>query len=220
MNRTTILMEVRERTHISMAACKQALDATEWDLDRALQYIRDKGLGNVDRGHKVASEGMVVSYVHPGGKLAVLVEANVETDFAAKSEDFRQFCENVTLQVCSMNPRWVDRSEVPQDELEHQRKTIVEQAAEKFGPKAPAQAAERFIEGKLNKWYSETCLLDMPAVMSPQRTIGQMLDEVSSKVREKVVVRRFVRWVMGEGIEKAVSKDFADEAMQMARSST
>ena len=215
MDKTALIREVRERTHISMNVCRQALEAMDWDLDRTLQHIKDKNLGSVDRGHKVASEGIITSYVH-NGKVAVLVEVNVETDFAAKSDDFRKFCENVALQVCAMNPDWVSPDMVPLEDVEHAKALIAQQAAEKFGPKAPAQAAERFMQGKLAKWHSEHCLLEMTAVMDPQRTIRQMLDEVAAKVREKVVVRRFARWVMGEGIEKVETAGFANEALDMA----
>ena len=215
MDKTALIRELRERTHISMAVCRQALEATDWDLDRALRHIQDKGLGSVDRGHKVASEGVVMSYVH-NGRIAVLVEVNVETDFAARSDDFHKFCENVALQVCSMSPTWVSQKDLPAAEWERMVAGFMRQGVEKLGDKANAQVLQRFVEGKRAKWASENCLLDMPAVMDPKRTIGQMLEEVSSKVREKVEVRRFIRWVMGEGIKKAAGADFADEATAMA----
>ena len=207
--------ELREATGAGMMDCKKALAENDGDFEKAVTWLRERGIAKAaKRAGRVASEGTVSSYIHMGGKIGVLVEVNCETDFVARGEAFQQLVKDVCLQVCSTSPRWVEQSEVPAEAIEAEKRVYEAQAAETG---KPAQVCQKIAEGKLKKWFTEVCLLDQPFVKDDKKTIAELLTEVSGKTGEKVTVRRFVRFQLGEGIEKKES-NFAEEvAAELAK---
>ena len=199
---------LRESTGAGMMDCKKALDETGGDMDKAIAWLRERGIAKAaKRSDKVASEGAVHSYIHMGGKVGVLVEINCETDFVARGDDFQSLCKDVCLQICSTAPLAVRREELSESAIAAEKEIYVKQAAE---TSKPQDICEKIAEGKLKKWFSEVCLMDQQFVKDPDRSIDQLVTELSGKVGEKITVRRFVRYQLGEGIEKVVS-NFAEE---------
>ena len=199
---------LRESTGAGMMDCKKALDESGGDMDKAVAWLRERGIAKAaKRGDKVASEGAVHSYIHMGGKVGVLVEINCETDFVARGEDFQNLCKDVCLQICSTAPLAVRREELSEAAIAAEKEIYVKQAAETGKPQ---DICEKIAEGKLKKWFAEVCLMDQQFVKDPDRSIDQLVTELSGKVGEKITVRRFVRYQLGEGIEKVVS-NFAEE---------
>jgi len=181
-----------------MMDCKKALEETGGDFDKAVEILRKKGIEVASkRSGRTASQGAVASYIHMGGKIGVLVEVNCESDFVAKSEQFNAFVKDIAMQIAAASPDWVTREEVPAEALEKEREILREQAL-KTGK--PANVVEKIVEGKLSKFYSERCLLDQPFVKDQGKTVRQLLDELMAKTGEKCVVRRFVRFQLGEEI--------------------
>ncbi len=207
--------ELRDATGAGMMDCKRALAEKNGNFDEAVQYLREKGMAKAaKRASKVANEGAVASYIHMGGKIGVLVEVNCETDFVARGEAFQQFVKDVCLQICSATPQWVAKEEVPAEAYEAEKAVYVKQAEETG---KPPQICEKIAEGKMNKWYSEVCLLEQPFVKDDKKTIADLIAELTGKCGEKVAVRRFVRYELGEGIEKE-EQDFAAEvAAELAK---
>ena len=194
---------LREQTGAGMMDCKKALNETNGDFDAAVTWLREKGMASASkRAGKTASEGAVASYIHMGGKIGVLVEVNCETDFVARGEPFQEFCKDVCLQICSANPRWVRREEVPQSVTNAEMEIYKNQARDTGKPE---NILEKIAVGKLNKFYEENCLLEQRFVKDPDQTIEALMKELSGKVGEKIDVRRFSRFVLGEGIEKEES---------------
>lgn len=206
---------LRESTGAGMMDCKKALGETNGDFEAAVTWLRERGMAKAaKRSGRVAAEGAVSSYIHMGGKIGVLAEINCETDFVARGEDFQALCKDVCLQICSASPRWVTQEEVPAEAIEAEKAIYVAEAAETG---KPANVCEKIAEGKLKKWFSDVCLLDQPFVKDTDKTINQLLVDLSSKVGEKISVRRFVRYQLGEGIEKKES-NFAEEvAAELAK---
>jgi elongation factor Ts len=207
--------ELRESTGAGMMDCKKALNETGGDFEKAVAWLRERGIAKAaKRADKAASEGSVTSYIHMGGKIGVLAEINCETDFVARGDEFQQFCRDVCLQICSASPKYVRREEVPAEAVEAEKAIYVAQAKETGKPE---NVCEKIAEGKLNKWFSEICLLEQQFVKDPDKTIQQLIGELSGKCGEKVEVRRFVRFQLGEGIEKEES-NFAEEvAAELAK---
>ena len=190
--------ELREATGAGMMDCKKALSEANGDFDKAVTWLREKGMASAaKRADKTASEGAVTSYIHMGGKIGVLAEINCETDFVARGEKFQEFCKNVCLQICSAAPRWVRREDVPAEAIAAEKDIYVKQAAETG---KPANVCEKIAEGKLKKWYETACLLEQPFVKDPDRTIEQLMKELSGLVGEKIDIRRFARFQLGEGL--------------------
>lgn len=207
------VMQVRDRSKVSLNECKLALEEAGGDVEAALIVIQKKGLAkSMSRAGKVASEGYVHSYVHHG-RIGVMVEINCETDFTARSESFRALCETVAMQVAAMTPMYVSPGDVGHDVVELQTKIFEGQL---LADKKPQAAWAKIIPGKFTKWYSDVCLMQQESVERPGMTIEKLVAEVSHTTGEKIVVRRFVRWELGEGIEKAVKKDFAEEVAMTA----
>ncbi len=206
---------LRESTGAGMMDCKKALDESNGDMDKAVVWLRERGIAKAaKRSDKVASEGAVHSYIHMGGKVGVLAEINCETDFVARGDQFQELCRNICLQICSTAPLAVRREELNQDVVAAEMELYVKQAAETGKPK---DICEKIAEGKLKKWFSEVCLVDQQFVKDGDRTIDQLTTELSGKVGEKITIRRFVRYQLGEGIEKQVS-NFAEEvAAELAK---
>jgi len=194
---------LREMTGAGMMDCKKALNEKGGDFDAAVKYLREKGIASAaKRADRVASEGAVASYIHMGGKIGVLVEVNCETDFVARGDLFQEFCKDVCLQICSAAPRWVAREDAPQREVDAEKAIYKKQALDSGKPE---NIVEKIADGKLNKFFEESCLLEQKFVKDPDQTIEQIMEELSGKVGEKITVRRFERFELGEGIDKPES---------------
>jgi elongation factor Ts len=209
----TLIKDLRERTGAGMADCKKALTEVAGDMDKAIDYLRTKGLAKAaKKAGREATEGAVVSYIHGGGRIGVLVEVNCETDFVARNEDFQAFTREVALQIAAMNPQFVRRDEVAQDVIDREREVLVAKAKESGKPEPVVQ---KMVDGQITKWLKEICLLDQTWVKDPDKTIDQVQQELIAKIGENIKVRRFVRFELGEGLEKK-KDDFAAEVAKQA----
>lgn len=208
--------EVRNRSSVGMAECKSALEEAAGDVDKALEVLQKRGLLRAaSRAGRIAAQGKIGTYVHGDGSKVCMVEVNCETDFAAKSPTFKEFCENVAMQIVGMSPVYVQRTDVPEAQIAKQRE-IFEAQLRKEGK--PEQAVAKIVEGKLNKWLTEVCLLEQESVTSPKKTVDQVRAELVAQLGENVTIRRFTRWEVGEGIEKPVKEDYASEVAKLAGS--
>ena len=190
--------DLRERTGAGVMDCKAALEAAQGDLQGAVEYLRKKGLADAaKKSHREARDGVVVSYIHPGSKIGVLVEVNCETDFVARTEDFQQLVKDVAMQVAATNPSYVAREEVPGAVVEKEREIYRQQMADQ---KKPPQVIDKIIEGKLEKFYAESCLMEQPFIRdaSGKTRLKDMVDQATSKMGERIVVKRFARFQVGE----------------------
>ncbi|HEX3761837.1 MAG TPA: translation elongation factor Ts [Kofleriaceae bacterium] len=209
----TLIKDLRERTGAGMADCKKALTEVAGDMDKAIDYLRTKGLAKAaKKAGREATEGAVVSYIHGGGRIGVLVEVNCETDFVARNEDFQAFTREVALQIAAMNPQFVRREEVAQDVVDREREVLVAKAKESGKPEPVVQ---KMVDGQITKWLKEICLLDQTWVKDPDKTIDQVQQELIAKIGENIKIRRFVRFELGEGLEKK-KDDFAAEVAKQA----
>jgi elongation factor Ts len=209
----TLIKDLRERTGAGMSDCKKALTEVEGDVDKAIDYLRTKGLAKAaKKAGREATEGAVVSYIHGGGRIGVLVEINCETDFVARNEDFQAFTRDVALQIAAMNPQFVKKEEVSQGAIDREREVLVAKAKESGKPDAVVQ---KMVDGQITKWMKEICLLDQAFVKDPDKTIDQIQQELIAKIGENVKIRRFVRFELGEGLEKK-KDDFAAEVAKQA----
>jgi elongation factor Ts len=189
-----MVKELREKSGAGMMDCKAALQATAGDLEQAVDELRKKGLAAAQKkSARVTKEGAIDAYIHAGGKIGVLVEVGVETDFVARSEPFREFTHDLAMQVAASNPFWIRREEVPEGVVEREKAIYREQAKDK-----PANVIEKMVEGKLNKFFRETCLMEQPFVKDPDLTIEQLRTNLIGVIAENVEVRRFVRFQLGE----------------------
>ena len=208
---------LREKTGAGMMECKRALVEAEGAEERAIEILRERGLASAKKKEgRVAAEGVVGSYIHMGGKVGVLVEVNCETDFVARSEEFQQLVKDIAMHVAAAEPRYVSRDEVTPEMLEKERDIARAQA--KNDPKnanKPEQVIEKIVEGRLNKFYEEVVLLDQPFIKDPAKTVGELVTEKIAETGEKVTIRRFARYKMGEGLEKRAD-DFGDEVAKLA----
>ena len=209
----TLIKDLRERTGAGMADCKKALTEVGGDMDKAIDYLRTKGLAKAaKKAGREATEGAVVSYIHGGGRIGVLVEINCETDFVARNEAFQAFTREVALQIAAMNPQFVRREEVSQDVIDRERAVLVAKAKETGKPEPVVQ---KMVDGQISKWLKEICLLDQAWVKDSEKTIDQVQQELIAKIGENIKVRRFVRFELGEGLEKK-KDDFAAEVAKTA----
>jgi elongation factor Ts len=190
--------ELREKTGAGVMDCKKALAENKGDLEKATVWLREKGIASAaKRAGRVASEGSVGTYIHAGGKLGVLVEVNCETDFFAKGPDFQTLVKDVAMQIAATNPRCVRREELPSNILEQERQIYASQAA---GTGKPEQVIAKIVEGKIDKFYKEACLMEQSWVKDPNKTITELTGEYTGKSGEKIEIRRFVRFQLGEGL--------------------
>ncbi|MBC7340059.1 MAG: translation elongation factor Ts [Firmicutes bacterium] len=190
------LRRLREMTGAGLLDCKKALESAGGDLERAVRILREKGLAlAAKKAGREASEGIIDAYIHPGSRLGVLVEVNCETDFVARTPEFREFVHEVAMQIAAMNPTYVSRDQVPPEVLERE-KEILRVQAEAEGK--PPQVAERIVQGRLEKFFAQACLLDQPYIRDGQVTVGQLLTQLVARVGENVVIRRFARFDLGE----------------------
>jgi len=195
-----MVKELREKTGAGMMDCKKALAESGGDFQKAVDYLRQKGLATAaKRAGKVASDGQIGSYIHAGGKIGVLVEINCETDFVAKTEDFQAFTKDVAMHIAASNPLYVRREEVGPEVLDRERAIYRAQARD---AKKPEKVMEKIIEGKLEKFYSDVCLLEQPFIKDQNLAIQDLLNGLIGKLGEKIEVRRFSRFQVGEGIGK------------------
>jgi len=209
----TMIKDLRERTGAGMADCKKALQECEADAEKAIDYLRKKGLAKAaKKAGREATEGAVVSYIHAGGRIGVLVEINCETDFVARNEDFVAFTKDVAMQIAAMNPQFVRKEEVDEATVARERSVLIEKAKESGKPEA---IAAKMVEGQISKWMKEICLLDQTFVKNPDKTIDQIQQELIAKIGENIKIRRFVRFELGEGLEKK-KDDFAAEVAKQA----
>ncbi len=207
-----MVQELRQVTGAGMVDCKKALAECDGDMEKAKDYLRKKGLATASKkAGRIAAEGMVHAYIHGGGRIGVLLEVNIETDFAARTEDFRDLVHQIALHIAAFSPQYVRREEVPAEVIAHEREIYIEQLRNEG---KPDKVIEKIVEGKINKFYSEVCLMDQPFAFDTKITITDMVNNVTAKIGEKISVRRFVRWELGEGLEKRVydlAKDVAAE---------
>jgi elongation factor Ts len=206
---------LRDRTGAGMMDCKNALEETGGDEEKAVELIQKKGLAKVaKKAGAIAAEGVIHAYIHAGSRIGVLVEVNSQTDFVARSPEFIEFVNGVGLQIAAMNPLYVRRADIAADALVKQKEMFLGQMDEEeaaSGKKRPAEVREKIVAGKLDKWQAEVCLDEQPAVISEEgKSIAQIGEALSAKIGEKISVRRFVRYELGEGIEKK-KVDFAAE---------
>ena len=213
----TMIKDLRERTGAGMSDCKKALVEVGGDMDKAIDWLRAKGLSKAaKKAGREATEGAVVSYIHGGGRIGVLLEVNCETDFVSRNEDFQAFTREVAMQIAAMNPQFVRKEEMGEDVIAKEREVLIAKAKE--DPKnanKPEQVLTKIIEGQLNKWSKEICLLDQAFVKDPDKTIDQLLQALIAKIGENIKIRRFVRFELGEGLEKKKG-DFAAEVAAQA----
>jgi elongation factor Ts len=209
----SMIKDLRERTGAGMSDCKKALVEVGGDMDKAIDYLRAKGLSKAaKKAGREATEGAVVSYIHGGGRIGVLVEINCETDFVSRNEDFQSFTRDVALQIAAMNPQFVRKEEVSADVMARERDVLIAKAKETGKPEPVIQ---KMVEGQVSKWMKEICLLDQSFVKDPDKTIDQVQQELIAKIGENIKIRRFVRFELGEGLEKKKS-DFAAEVAEQA----
>ncbi len=209
-----MIKDLRERTGAGMADCKKSLTETAGDMDKAIEYLRKKGIASAaKKATRIASEGMIVNYQH-GNRIGVLVEVNCETDFVARNPDFVTFAKEVAMQVAAMNPSYVTQDEIPPAVLDKEKSIRLEQAKQSGKPDA---VIPKIVDGQIAKWAKEVCLLDQVWVKDPEgkKDIRSLLTDLVAKTGENVRVRRFVRFEVGEGLEKRAD-DFAAEVKKQA----
>lgn len=200
--------ELREKTGAGIMDCKKALADTKGDVEKAVTFLREKGLAAAQKkASRVAAEGMVYAYIHAGGKVGVLLEVNCETDFVAKTDGFTSLVKDISMHIAAMSPLYVSRKEVSADVIEKERQIYAAQAKESG---KPAHVIEKMVDGKVEKFFKEVCLIEQPFVKNPDMTIEKLVIEAIAKLGENISVRRFSRFKVGEGIEKKTA-DFAAE---------
>ena len=187
---------LRQKTGLGMMDCKKALQETGGDSEKAIEYLRKQGLSAVEkRAGRDASEGLIQAYIHQGSRLGVLLEVNCETDFVARTDDFQAFAKDVAMHIAASQPLAVDREGIAADAVERERAIYLEQAKNEG---KPAHIAEKIVVGRLEKFYQENCLMEQVFVKNPDQTIGELVTEITAKIGEKITVRRFERFVLGE----------------------
>lgn len=205
-----LVKELRDRTGAGIMDCKKVLVETDGNIDKAIELLRERGIAKAaKKASRIAAEGLVEAYIH-GGKFGALVEVNSETDFVAKNDEFRAFVRDVAMQVVSSNPKYVSREEVPADVVESEKAVLTAQALNEGKPEA---VVAKMVEGRINKFFEEICLLDQPFIKDPDKTVKEVLNEKIATIGENIVIRRFVRFERGEGLEKK-QENFAEEVMK------
>ncbi len=206
--------KLRAQTGVGMMECKKALTDANGDFEKAVNLLRERGLKAVDKKQgRIASEGLVASYIHMGGRIGVLVEVNCETDFVAKSNDFQNLVKDIAMQIAAANPKYVREEEVDASELEHEKEILRAQA---LNEGKPENIVEKMVEGRVKKYYEDVCLMNQPFVKDSSKTIKDVLTEATLKIGEKLSIRRFVRYELGEGLEKRNDNLAEEVAKQMA----
>jgi len=211
-----LIKDLREKTQAGIADCKKALEACDNDMEKATDYLREKGLTTaVKKSGRIASEGVVEAYIHANGKIGVLVEVNCETDFVARNEIFKTFVKDVAMQIAASQPLYVSQEEVPADALEKEAEVLKAQA---LNEGKPAAIVDKIVQGRISKYYEDNCLLDQPFVKDPEgkMKVKDLLTQTIAALNENIKIRRFVRFQMGEGLEKK-EENFAEEVMKQVK---
>ena len=208
------VMTLRQRTGAGMMDCKSALNETNGDMEKAIDYLREKGIAKAaKKAGRIAAEGIVDSYIHMGGKVGVLLEVNCETDFVARGDQFKALVHDIAMHIAASKPEYLAPEDVPAEVLEHEKDILRAQAREEGKPEA---IIEKMVEGRIKSYYEDNCLLNQKFVKDTSKTIGELVIEATAQIGEKIAVRRFVRFEMGEGLEKK-NENLADEvAAQVA----
>lgn len=207
---------LREKTGAGMMECKSALTEASGDEEKAIEVLRKRGLATATKkAGRVAAEGLVDSYIHAGGKIGVLVEVNCETDFVARGEEFRTFVHDLAMHITAAEPRYTTKEEVPADVLDKEKEIALEQArSDPKNANKPEQVLEKIVEGRIAKFYQETCLMEQAYVKDQNITVAELVRQMISKTGENIKVRRFIRFKMGEGLEKR-SSDLGAEVKEL-----
>jgi elongation factor Ts len=203
--------ELREMTGAGMMECKKVLEEANGDKEKAAELLRERGVVKAaKKAGRIAAEGLVESYIHGDGRIGVLVEVNIETDFAAKNPEFREFVKDVAMQIAATKPEYVRREDVPAEVIEKEKEIIKAQAINEGKPEA---VAEKIVAGRIDKFYEEVCLLEQDFIKDPDKKVQEVLTEKISNIGENITIRRFVRFERGEGIQKK-EENFAEEVMK------
>lgn len=209
-----LIKELRAKTGSGMMDCKKALVESDGDIEKAIDWLREKGIASADKKmSRIAAEGIVDAYIHAGGRVGVLIEVNIETDFAAKNEAFQQMVRDIAMQVAAMKPQWVSREDVPAEALDRERDVVRNQA---LNEGKPEKIVDKIVEGRLAKFYQDNCLLEQAFVKDEDKTVETLVKEMIAHIGENISVRRFVRFELGEGLEKR-EENFADEVMKQVQ---
>ena len=206
--------KLREMTGVGMLDCRNALQATDGNIDKAVEFLREKGMAAAaKKANRIAAEGVVQSYIHMGGKIGVLVEINCETDFVARSDNFIALTKDIAMQIAAASPKYVTIEEVPADLVEKEKEIL---RAKALNEGKPANIVEKMVEGGIKKYYKEVVLYEQEFVKDPSKTITQVMNEAIQSIGEKLTIRRFTRYEMGEGLEKR-NDDFAAEVAAQSK---
>lgn len=213
---TSMIKELREKTGAGMVDCKNSLVEADGNIEQAIELLRKKGMATASKkAGRIAAEGAVGSYIHMGGKVGVIVEINCESDFVARGEEFQQLVKDVAMHIAAVDPKFVRREDVPENEVNKEREILMEQLKnDENNAKKPDEVLQKIIEGRLNKFYEESVLTEQPFVKDPSKTIGELVTEKIASIKENISIRRFTRYKMGEGIEKK-QDDFVAEVASM-----
>lgn len=206
--------ELREKTGAGMMDCKKALVECNGDMNKAVDYLREKGIASAaKKAGRIAAEGVVSSYIHGGGRIGVLLEVNCETDFVAKTDEFQAFVRDIAMQIAALNPKYVRRDEVSAEDIEKEKAILKQQA---LAEGKPESIVDKMVEGRISKYYKEVCLEDQVFVKDGEKTIDQLVKEQIARIGENISIRRFVRYEVGEGLEKR-EDNFVEEVMSQVK---
>jgi len=206
--------ELRERTGAGMMDCKKALQESNGDMEKAIEILREKGLAAAaKKASRIAAEGIVESYIHGGGRIGVLVEVNCETDFVAKTPEFRSFVKDIAMQIAAANPQYLVRDEVPQDVIEKEKEILRVQARNEGKPE---KIIEKIVEGRIEKFFNEVCLMEQQFIKDNDKTIRDLVNEKIATIGENINIRRFVRYELGEGLQKR-EDNFVEEVLNQTK---
>lgn len=206
-----MVRELREKTGVGMMDCKKALTETNGDMEKAVEFLREKGLAQAaKKSGRTTAEGIIGSYTHGNGRIAVLVEVNIETDFAAKNDIFKDLVKNIAMQIAASRPSYVRREEVPTEVLNKEREVLKAQA---INEGKPEHIAEKMVNGRIEKFYKENCLMEQEYIKDPEKSVTQLINETIAVIGENISVRRFVRFEVGEGMQKK-EENFAEEVQK------
>ncbi|ACL74825.1 translation elongation factor Ts [Ruminiclostridium cellulolyticum] len=206
-----MVRQLRERTGAGMMDCKRALTDANGDAEKAIELLREKGLSAAaKKAGRVAAEGLVEAYIHGDGRIGVLVEVNIETDFAARGDEFKQFVKDIAMQIAASKPEYVKKEDVPASVIESEKEILRAQARNEGKPE---KIIDKMVEGRIEKFYAENCLLEQSFIKDPDMTVGQLVTEKIAHIGENITIRRFARFERGEGVEKK-EENFADEVLK------
>lgn len=206
-----LVKQLREKTGSGIMDCKRVLAETNGDIDKAVELLREKGLSAATKkASRIAAEGLVDSYIHGNGRIGVLVEVNSETDFVAKNQEFKDFVKDIAMQIAASSPQYLQRSDIPESVIAKEKEILRAQA---LNEGKPENVVDKIVEGRIEKYFQETCLLEQPWIKDPEKTIQQLVIEKIATIGENINIRRFVRFEKGEGLEKR-QDNFAEEVMK------